>query len=98
MHKHDSELEIDGVRVGRTQFNVVYEDIVKCLNNIRRETGRSLEVTNLGRDVWKHPQSQPVEGGTLADLYKGYYLQDTVVRIAFVRLSRMSLLIILVIR
>lgn len=35
------------------------------MNAVRRETGRSLEVTNLGRDVWNRPHEQPVEGGTI---------------------------------
>ena len=79
--KSDSKLEIGGVRVDRTQFNMVYDDVINCLNQVRRETGRKIEVANLGLDVWIPPHEKAVGGAPHTNIYQGFYLKDTPVRL-----------------
>lgn len=71
MYDDDAKLQIEGVRVDRTQFNAVYKSIMDALHDVHVKTGVQFEVRNLKREVWKDPHAQPCDGGDLTELYEG---------------------------
>ena len=71
-NKPDSELQIAGAKVSRAQYNVVYLDLLKYLDNIERLTGRRPDVTNLGSEVTLVSGLSHC-GGSYTSVYQGRY-------------------------
>ena len=71
-NKPDSELRIAGAKVTRAQYNVLYLDLIKYLDNVQRHTGRRPEVINLGDEVTLESGLSHC-GGSYTKVYRGRY-------------------------
>ena len=71
--KSDSGLRLAGVKVTRTQFNVVYLDLINYLDEIERHTGQRPKVKDLNTTVTLDSGSVYAEGD-YTFVYRGHYL------------------------
>ena len=83
MNQPDSELQIAGVHVSRTQFNGLYRDMTAALNALHARTGASPNMTDLQKQVVVTQPSQA--GGVHTDIHVGKWRQQTTVAIKCLR-------------
>jgi hypothetical protein len=83
MYQPDSELQVAGVHVSRSQFNALYYDVIDALNTLHERTGIRPVVYDLGRQaVVTHRERA---GGRSSDVHIGQYLKKHKVAIKCLR-------------
>lgn len=83
MYRPDSELQIAGVHVSRSQFNALYQGIVDALNTLHERTGIRPVVYDLGKQAVVTDRDRA--GGRSSDVHMGRYLQKNKVAIKCLR-------------
>lgn len=70
--KHDTQLKIAGVSFNRAEFNVVFKEMVECLNEIEAQTGTRPKVADLSAEVRKC-EDRPRDGSHGSEIWLGQY-------------------------
>jgi hypothetical protein len=72
--KDDSQLQVAGVPVNRTEFNVIFMEITRSLKQVQGRTGVKHEIPDVGKMV-KLISEEPVPSlSNYTDIYIGWYL------------------------